>query len=209
MDDVFSLSNSLKNIEKKRKELLSKNINGVDTSLKKFKSVERLKKQPAGNPMIKNLLRNNYSRSKLLEDALGHNFRYQKEEALKSKNKVKIDYKFSSPKQRKSEEKIKFSQYKKLSEKINPTIQNSTSLKYLHQSRNSKTAASVSTTNLSKNLSVNKLPVNYSRENLQLNQNSQTISRDYTSTINDYKATLNPPKRQAYSSLANRLKLGD
>lgn len=161
--------------------------------------------------MINNLMRDKYTRLKLLEDAISYNYRRSKIEQNKRPQTQIIDKKTKEISQLKivpkTEEKARFSSYKKLSDKIRSSNNVSPLLADISKhSRNISTGMS-STANISKNMSFQKLHVDnsvtYILPNQSLNQAQLTSQIDYSSVIKDYKASVAGMRaRGAQSSLA-------
>lgn len=204
MNDVLDLYTSIKNIEKKRRELIFKSKNNQENNIfkhkKKDNSIISLKKNNSGNIMINNLMTDKNYRSKLLEDVFNKDFRDKKELVLKSKYNFSPSYKAKiQPFPQKSVEKNDLhtnSKYIQLRDKINTNF----SCKYKQSLSRNNNSVSVSTANISKhNISLNKSYGEKRHDISNINNNPQIKTRDYTSAILEYKASLHQIKRLSTS----------
>lgn len=202
MNDVINLNKSIKNIEKKRRELLIRNqvsLEDYSTSLKKKeKSFISLKKDSNNNIMIKHLMSDKYCRSKMLEDVFNKNYRDKKEILLKSNNCIPYNLKkrFHSFLKKPVEKTYlpTYSGYINLKDKIKSEY-HSNYTKSLSRN-NYINSVSISTANISKNnISLNKSQGGKKLDTSNLQTNPPTKLRDYTSTIMEYKTLMNKIKK--------------
>jgi hypothetical protein len=204
MNDVIDLNKSIKNIEKKRRELIIRNsICKKDPDLlpkKSEKSLIRLKRDNTSNVMLKHLMSDKQYRSKILEDVFNKNFKDQKVMMLKKNISMPMNLKKRMPsfpkKPLENKDTRKNSGYIQLKDKLN-TEYSSNNRKSLSRNNNS---VSISTTNISKNnISLNKSQGEKKLDTSNLQANLPTKFRDYTSTILEYKTSMNQIRRLTMS----------
>jgi hypothetical protein len=163
---------------------------------KSEKSLIRLKRDNTNNVMIKHLMSDKQCRSKFLEDVFNKDFRDKKEMMLIKNISTHLNLKKRIPSfPKKSFEKTnlrKNSGYIQLKDKLN-TDYSSIHRKSLSRNHNS---VSISTTNISKqNISLNKSQGEKKLDTSNIQANPPTKYRDYTSTILEYKTSINQIRR--------------